>query len=121
MNFTPKILVVDSDQSSLDLVGSALTHAGAEPHYVNSSNRAAEIMDEAKFDGVFLEWGMPEVNGMQLAGQIRSSKSNSLCPMVVLTASKDPGTMKECFRAGINFFLQKPVTQDKIQSVVKNV
>jgi hypothetical protein len=27
--------------------------------------------------------------------------------------------MKECFRAGINFFLQKPVTREKIESVVK--
>jgi PleD family two-component response regulator len=46
-------------------------------------------MEECKFYGVFLEWAVPELDGKQLARQIRSSKSNSFCPMVVLTASKD--------------------------------
>lgn len=120
MGFKPKILVVDDEPLMLDLLAEALTQVGAEFRCVLSSQQAAGITDTEKFDGVFLDWMMPELDGLELARKIRWSKSNSLCPIVMVTGNTEPGAMGECFRAGINFFLQKPVSLEQIQKVAKN-
>lgn len=120
MAFRPKILVVDDDPLMLDLFQEGLTRAGGLPRCVQSSPRAVEILNAEKFDGVFLDWQMPEMDGLEVAKQVRWSRSNSLCPMVMITANTEPGAMGQCFRAGINFFLQKPVSLDQIQKVAKN-
>lgn len=119
MPFRPRVLVVDDDPQMLNLVGEVLAGMGAEPRCVQSSRQAAELINREKFDGVFLDWFMPELDGLQLAERIRWSKTNSTCPMIMLTANQEPDAMRQCFRVGINFFLQKPATVDRIQGLLK--
>ena len=119
MLFRPRILVVDDDPQMLNLLGEVLVNMGMEPRCVQSSRRAAEMINKEKFDGVFLDWFMPELDGLQLAERIRWSKTNSTCPMVMLTGNQEPDAMRQCFRVGINFFLQKPATVERIQGLVK--
>lgn len=112
--FKPRILVVDDEQQMLRLLCEVLTQAGAEPEGFSSSRAAAEIVNLQKFDGVFLDWMMPEMDGLELAERIRWSKSNSLCPIVMVTAHSEPDGIRRCFQAGINFFVQKPMTVGQI-------
>lgn len=119
MGFRLHILVVDDDPQMLNMLGEVLADMGTEPRLVQSSRQAAEIVNREKFDGVFLDWFMPELDGLQLAERIRWSKTNSTCPMVMLTGNQEPDAMRQCFRVGINFFLQKPATVERIQNLVK--
>jgi CheY-like chemotaxis protein len=119
MAFRPRILVVDDDPQMLNMLGEVLANLGSEPRLVQSSRQAAEIINKEKFDGVFLDWFMPELDGLQLAERVRWSKTNSTCPMVMLTANQEPDAMRQCFRVGINFFLQKPATVERIENLVK--
>lgn len=116
--FRPKILVVDDEPQMLSYLKEVLSRMGTRPHCLQSSPQAAELINKEKFDGVLLDWRMPDLDGLQLAERIRWSKSNSTCPLIMLTASQEPDAMKECFRAGINFFLQKPASVDRIQHLV---
>ena len=117
--FRPRILVVDDDPQMLSMLGEVLTKMGTEPRCVQSSRQAAELINKEKFDGVLLDWLMPELDGLQLAERIRWSKANSTCPMIMLTGNLEVDAMRQCFRVGINFFLQKPATVDGIQNLIK--
>lgn len=74
--FKPRILVVDDEQQMLRLLCEVLTQLGAEPQGFSSSRNAAEIVNFQKFDGVLLDWMMPEMDGLELAERIRGSNSN---------------------------------------------
>jgi CheY-like chemotaxis protein len=119
MTFTPRVLVVDDDALMMELLTEGLVRARTEPRCVQSSVEAAKIINREKFDGIFLDWIMPELDGLELAKQVRWSKSNSLCPIVMITGNANPEAMRECFHAGINFFLQKPVSLEQIQNVAE--
>ena len=80
-----KILVVDDEPQMLQLLSEIMAQMGAEPHCVESGPQAAERINREKFDGVFLDWKMPVINGLDLAKCIRQSKSNARCPIVMLT------------------------------------
>ncbi len=118
MRLKTKILVVDDDEKMLIFVGEVLRKMGAETHLVQSSQQASELINKEKFDGVFLDWKMPEIDGLELTRRIRWSQSNSHCPIVMLTGVTDASALKECFQAGVNFFLQKPVTMQHLKSLL---
>ncbi len=57
----PKILVVDDDLAALELIAGTLQSLAVRPCCVQSSRAAAELISKAKFDGIFLDWLMPEM------------------------------------------------------------
>ena len=117
MAFKPRILVVEDDTATLSLMGTVLGRMGAEPALVANPLQAAELVEREKFDGAFLDLQMPEMDGLELTRRIRRSKSNQRIPIVVLTGA-DTSVIKETFRAGANFFLQKPVTIERIRHLL---
>lgn len=113
-----KILVVDDELAALELVAAALELLGAKPKCVQSSRTAAGLVSQQKFDLVFLDWKMPEMDGLEVARHIRQSKPNRTVPIVMLTARTEADAMPLAFQAGVNFFLTKPVTATKVKRLL---
>lgn len=109
--------MVEDDGAMLNLIGTVLGKMGAEPTLVANPVQASELVEHEKFDGVFLDLRMPEMDGLELARRIRKSKSNQRVPIVMLTGA-DGSVMKASFDAGINFFLQKPVTIERLRHLL---
>jgi CheY-like chemotaxis protein len=118
MEFRPKILVVDDDNAMLKMMGEVLESLETEPRLVPSGLRAADLIEEEKFDGAFLEWKMSEIDGLALARRIRRSKLNSKVPIIMLTDEDQQGALKESFAAGVNYFFEKPLTKDKLRHLL---
>lgn len=118
MDFKPKILVVEDDPAMLRLVGQVLEESGAQPHLLSSSRHAAELINRDKFDGAILDWKLPEMDGLELARRIRRSKSNGRIPLMMVTAVDDRKAAETSFKAGIDFFLQKPVSTRELRSLL---
>lgn len=114
----PKILVVDDDLAALELIAGTLQSLDVRPCCVQSSRAAAELISKEKFDGIFLDWLMPEMDGLELAHRIRQSKRNSTVPIVMLTVETEPEAMERAFGAGVNFYLGKPVTAEKVERLL---
>lgn len=109
-----KVLVVEDDLPTLELLHEVLTSLGVEVHPISDSPQAARLVRRGKYDGVFLDLLMPTVDGFELARQIRRSPSNKRTPIVVVTGREDNQAMEEAFAAGATFFLQKPLDRAKL-------
>jgi CheY-like chemotaxis protein len=118
VTFEPRILVVDDDPVMLDLLNEGLMRANCTPRCVESGQEAVDLLNKEKFDGIFVDWMMPGMDGLELVKNILRSDRNSACPIVMVTGKSDRDAMKECFKAGVNFFLQKPVGFAQIQTLV---
>lgn len=119
MTDKPTVLVVDDDLAALELIGHTLGSLEMKPKCVQSSAAAAELINKEKYHGIFLDWMMPEMDGLELARRIRSSKSNSRVPIVMLTANTESEAVERAFQAGVNFFLTKPVTPSKVKKLLE--
>lgn len=109
-----KVLVVEDDVPTLDVISEVLTSLRVDVRPFSDSEQAAETIGREKFDGVFLDLIMPKVDGFELAQRIRRSPSNSQAPIVVITGRDDKDTMEKAFAAGATFFLHKPVDRRKL-------
>ena len=116
--FKPKILVVDDDPSLLQLMGEVLGQMGAEAHLLESSEKAAELIEKQRYDGFFLDWQMPGMDGLELARRIRLSGSNARAPIVLLTGAADPAVLEAAFHAEVNFFLPKPLSVEQLRTLL---
>ena len=109
-----KILVVEDDALSLELMCEVLSSVDAVVRPVSDGREAAELVAKERFDGIFLDLQMPMMHGFELAGRIRQSSWNKSTPIVVVTGREDRSTMQEAFKAGATLFLQKPVDRQKL-------
>ena len=112
--FKPKILVVEKDPTTLRLFDTTLKSMGALPRCLANGRQASEAINREKFDGVFLDWDAGEVDGPELTQRIRKSKSNKGIPVAMLTQRRDTRAIADGFKAGVTFYLQKPVGEKEL-------
>jgi CheY-like chemotaxis protein len=116
-----KLLVVEDDAASLELMNEVFTSLKAEVRPVNDSEKAAGMVNQEKFDGIFLDLEMPKLNGFDLARVIRKSSWNKSTPIIIVTGRDERQTMQEAFALGATFFLQKPVDRQKLSILFRTV
>src|SRR5437660_968713 len=101
------VLVVEDDLPTLELMYEVLSSPDVEVFPTSDSRRAAGVINEKKFDGIFVDVQMPGIDGLTLTRRIRESNWNRTTPVIVVTAQGDKSTMESAFAAGGTFFLQK--------------
>ena len=116
-----KVLVVEDDPANLELMTEVFTSLKAEVLAVGDSEEAAGIINHERFDGIFLDLEMPNLNGFDLARLVRKSSSNKSTPIVIVTGRDERQTMQEAFDLGATFFLQKPVDRQKLSILFRTV
>lgn len=109
-----KLLVVEDDIASLELMTEVFRSLKADVRSLSKSSEAALLLNREKFDGIFLDLEMPELDGFQLAEKVRRSPSNKVTPIVIVTGRESHDSMQRSFATGATFFLQKPIDRRKL-------
>src|SRR5882757_7012192 len=97
------------------------TSLKAEVRAVNDSEKAVVMVTLERFDGIFLDLEMPNLNGFDLARLVRKSPSNKSTPIIIVTGRDERQTMQQVFAIGATFFLQKPVDRQKLSNLFRTV
>lgn len=116
-----RLLIVEDDIPSLELMTEVFISLKAEVSPVSDSRKAADMVDKQKFDGIFLDLEMPQMDGLELAKEIRKSSWNKSTPIVIVTGRDDRQIMQQAFATGATFFLQKPVDRQKLTNLYRTV
>ncbi len=114
-----KVMFVDDEPEVLRVIRAMVEPLGYQVSTFADSQAAADRVKAEKFDGIFLDARMPHPDGFELAQTIRRSPVNSTVPVVLLTGYSDAETMRKGFRAGISFFLGKPITPDRLTGILR--
>ena len=114
-----RILVVDDDPLTGELICEILRSAGMDASFLTSSADAAGLLKREKYHAVFLDMRMPPPDGVELARQIRASRVNASTVMVMITGEEERTLMKRAFDAGVEFFLFKPVARNKLLKLIR--
>ena len=72
-----------------------------------------------QFDIIFMDIDMPEKNGIDATREIKEGKSiNRTTPIVALTAMATEGDKKMLIEKGLDDYLSKPLTRDKLETIL---
>ena len=114
-----QVLVVDDDYASRLLARLCLVRLGYHVEEAVNGQEALDKMANTSYDLIFMDCQMPVMNGYEATRHIRErEKSTGLhTPIVAMTAKVLPGDREECLEAGMDIFLPKPVTVERIREL----
>jgi CheY-like chemotaxis protein len=105
---SPKILVVDDEVISREMVCSALGRAGLHAKSLDDPLAAQRLLEQEHFDLIFLDIEMPGQTGLELCVKIRGMEPNCTTPIVFVTSHSDFGSRAQSTLSGGNEFIAKP-------------
>lgn len=82
-----------------------------------SGDQALDILEEKKFDLIFLDENMPGLNGLETLTIIKERYAN--IPVIMITKSEEESIMEEAIGSKIADYLIKPVNPNQILLAIK--
>ncbi len=104
-----KIMVVDDDADSLDILTLVLEQEGAEVRSASSAESTLEAFSESTPDLIISDIGMPTTDGYTLITQLRALPQGKNLPAIALTAYAGDGDRQRSMDAGFQKHLSKPI------------
>ncbi len=114
----PKILIVDDEPSIVDNISFALETEGFLTQSCATGSDALAELETQHFRLIILDIGLPDMNGFDLAKQIRS---NSQIPIIFLTARSNEIDRVVGLELGGDDYVTKPFSPRELSARVKAV
>ena len=112
-----KILWADDE---IDLLKPHIIYLEAKGYHLTpakSGDQALDILQENKFDLIFLDENMPGLSGLETLSIIKEKYAN--IPVIMITKSEEESIMEEAIGSKIADYLIKPVNPNQILLAIK--
>ncbi len=110
-----RIMVVDDETMVRTVLEKLLSLRGHSVQQAESGETALRLAESNNFDIVFTDLGMPEMNGRQLAGELRARHPH--LPIVLLTGDTEAGEPG----GDVDVVLSKPFKIDQLESTIQDI
>ncbi len=119
----PKVASLDILLAEDGLVNQKVAVGLLKGHNVviaEDGKQALEMMQRGKFDLVFMDVQMPEMDGLEATAAIREleRKTGAHTPIIAMTASAMTGDRERCLDAGMDGYISKPFSVKELNAVL---
>ena len=127
------ILLVEDDPADAELAKRSLQHHERKLRIVVMRD-GAEALDflfcRGEFSNrdmrrvpnvVLLDLKLPKISGHDVLRAMKSDARTKCIPVVVVTSSNHGHDLLECYRGGVNSFVQKPIEVTKFREAIQNL
>jgi CheY-like chemotaxis protein len=117
--FQPRrVLLVDDNADHVKTLALLLSHMGHQTEIAISGHAAIAIARRFRPEFVLLDWGLPDVEGIVVARQLRQEMGVGAVRILMLTGSARDGDGERALEAGCDQFLQKPLDPRFLDSLL---
>jgi len=121
MERTSRILCVDDEDFSLDLLAALLEPLGREILTASDGKTALDILAEKNIDLVLLDINMPGMSGLEVCKRIKADSLTKHIPVIMVTSLESRDNKLRAIEAGAEEFLAKPLDQAELLLRIKNI
>jgi len=123
-----KVLVVDDNKSWHDILANIMEMFDIEVHHAYSGKEALNKIHQNcnSYDLVFMDWNMPELDGVETTKMINEDCGNqdaNIVPTTVIMISsfRQESIVKSANEVGIDMFLQKPINPSVLNDILSGI
>ena len=109
-------MVAEDNSANQQVAIGMLERLGCTVIVAGNGAEALNLVERNRFDIVFMDCNMPEMDGYQATMNIRTLQGvNSGIPIVAMTANVQEGDRQKCLQAGMDDYLSKPLKLERIR------
>ena len=116
-----KILVVDDEESIVDLLSLRLTKAGYEVETAENGMDGLNKARTAAHDLIILDIMLPGINGYKVCQMLKFDENFRHIPIILLTAKNQDEDRDMGMKTGADLYLVKSIGEEFWQSLLENV
>lgn len=119
------ILVAEDDPIARSLMATALKHMGQESHFATNGREVLELVSQSNsYDLILMDIDMPIMDGLSASIALRNGEAGEFgtrVPIVAITAFNTLSDESRFRKAGMNYFLPKPIKLKHLRQVLLEV
>ncbi len=115
------VLVAEDNPVNSTVVSRMLQRLGHRAKVVTDGRSAVTEFARGDFDVVFMDWHMPDMDGLAATREIRETLSGARVPILAMTANVLPDQWSCCREAGMDALLVKPLTLSALRRALVDV
>jgi len=89
--------------------------------YLHREEEYADVKSSPRPGIILLDLNMPGISGREVLVEIKSSELLRDIPVIILTTSDNEKDVNECYNAGANTYIKKPVDIDNFFAAIKRL
>jgi CheY-like chemotaxis protein len=114
-----KILLVDDNEINLMVESELLRQYDVEADTSKNAATAYEMVKDKRYDIIFMDHMMPEINGMEATRTLRATPGwTQTVPIIALTANAISGMKEKYISCGMNDYLSKPIEIPNLNQIL---
>lgn len=115
---SPRILVIDDDQTIVHMLKDALQEAGYTVAVAHDGSEGFELSKSFDPDLMIIDLMMPRVDGYTLCRELRQTSN---APIIIISATQDELHRIAAFELGANDFVSKPFSTNELLARVRSL
>lgn len=116
-----RLLIVDDELMAVELLERTLEKENFETIAATTGEEALKLISATKIDGVVLDWGLPDVDGLEILKKIRAQAQTSHLPVFLVTAKDDEIDTILALEMGADDYITKPFKRRELVARIKAV
>lgn len=118
-----KVLIVEDSLTAINYLRHILLKniQDIDIDYVNDGKKAYNILSKRKYDIIFLDWNMPNMNGYDLLLEMKNLLINKDTPIMMVTTEGNRTEIVSAIKMGIKGYVVKPYTEEYIMQQIYNL
>jgi len=113
-----RVLVVDDDQDSAELLGTVLGRAGFEARLTSNAHHALAEAENFGPQIALIDIGLPDMDGFRLTKLLRAQPKLKSCRFIAVTGHTSPSAVARSIAAGFEAHLSKPVDVADLLAII---
>jgi CheY-like chemotaxis protein len=118
-NSPPLILVVEDAPDNQVRVEQVFQDSGYRVTCIQDGQAALDWLETNHPDLILLDLSLPEIDGWEVARQLKASDRTAKIPIIAVTAHAMKGDKETAIAAGCDDYLTKPLDIDLLEACVK--
>ncbi len=118
-NDSIQILVAEDNRTNQLVVSAMLKRLGYQFDICDDGQQAFEAINKKHYDLILMDCQMPILDGFAATKKIREQANQPELTIIALTAGATTKEQKECYDAGMNDFLSKPITMNILKDTLE--
>jgi CheY-like chemotaxis protein len=116
-NPQPRVLYVDDDEDSREMLSLLLTLSQIETKAVASAHQALRLMQAERFDLYLLDARLPDLDGFELCRRTRLFDPHT--PILFFSGAAYEADKRQGIEAGANAYVTKPDVEDLLTNITR--